>query len=122
MRQIDIPQKIIDIARKEAEKSNVRRAKVSALVLDKKLRHIIAKAHNTLCMDNSTKFTIHAEEAVILKTRRDLNNLTIFVYRRKKIGAGTSKPCCKCAKLLEIAGTKRVIYMDNHNDFVLEQM
>jgi len=122
MRQTTMSEKIISIAREEAAKSNVRRAKVSALVLDKQLRHVVAKAHNSICMNDSTCYTIHAEEAVVLKTRKDLKDYVLFVYRRKKIGAGTSKPCKKCSKLMEIAGVKRFVYMDDSNNYIMEHI
>ena len=122
MRNIHLPQRIISLAREEAEKSNVKRAKVSALVLDKQLRHVFAKAHNLICMSDSRRFTIHAEEAVVLKTRKELKDYVLLVYRRKKVGDGTSKPCKKCRKLIEIAGVKKVIYLNEFGDYVMEHI
>ncbi len=107
MRPAKIHKNLLTLADKEARKSNVVRSKMSALALSANYRHVIADSHNIRIM-NGKKWTLHAEERLLVKHRISFN--TVLVYRAN--GCGTSKPCSRCARLLNEAGVSRVIYFD----------
>ncbi len=102
-----IPKYILDIARQSALRSNVKRAKMSALVLNSDLNGVECKSHN-LRIYGAKTFTLHAEELLLAKCRYYFP--TILVARAKKNGFGNSKPCKKCMKLLKSADIRTVIY------------
>ena len=126
MKKVKIHNSILKIAKAEAEKSNVIRAKLSALLVDPKINQIYGKAHNKQFIGSKYFFSLHAEEMLILKTigrfKEDISNFSVLIYRKKKRDYGTSKPCPKCRKKLELVGIKNIIYYDAVNGFVNEQI
>lgn len=114
---------ILKIARKEAEKSDVVRAKLSALLIDEK-GHVVCRAFNyKRDLDKSQgKFTVHAEEALIAKWRQSFKGYTLFVYRRMAKGFGMARPCPKCQELLKKADVKEIYYTtyEGFEKFVFE--
>lgn len=116
---------ILRIARKESEKSDVVRAKLSALLIDNK-GHIVCRAFNyKRDLDKSNgKFTVHAEEALIAKWRQSFKGYTLFVYRRMAKGFGMAKPCPKCQELIKKAEVEEVYYTtyDNFEKLILEKL
>ena len=118
-----INQNILDMARAEAKQSDLKRAKISALALDKRMRNIICKAHNAIFMGSKKKFSIHAEEYLLSKLRKPIDDsMIIFIYRATAGGAGCSRPCNKCMKLLIISGIKNICYMDEDNNYTMERI
>lgn len=107
---MNIRRKILEIASEECMRSNVKRAKMAALVLTNDLNGVDVKTHNTKVYGQK-RFTIHAEERLVAKCRYSFD--TILVCRLKKIGFGNSKPCEKCMKILKEAGVSTVIYFND---------
>lgn len=107
MRTIKVPKHLLVIAEREAQKSNVARSQMSALILSSNYRHVVAMSHNIRFL-GGIKWTLHAEERLLVKHRSKFN--TIVVYRSN--GRKTSKPCPRCMRLLKEAGVNRVIYFD----------
>jgi hypothetical protein len=102
--------RVIRAAEKEARKSCVKRARISALALDRRGVNIIGLYYNRYIYGLPRKWTIHAEEGLMLRVRKPVHK--VLVCRSKHVGFGTSRPCRMCmAKLCE-AGVSRVLYHD----------
>ena len=102
---------VLTIARDAAQKSNMRQ-KHGAVIYSK---HPMTSGFNyRLAIPNDGKFSIHAEEMVILKALRrgiNLRNCSIIVVRIKKDGEfAISKPCKKCTRLIEEMRIKKVLH------------
>ena len=108
---IKISPNILAEARKEALKGNVKRGKVSALALSPSMNRIICKIHNAKVMGHKNRWTLHAEERLLLRFRGKVP--VMLVYRAKKDGPGNSKPCYKCMRLIEEASVKRIIFFQD---------
>ena len=111
--------KTLEFARKVAMRSPQRRSKMAAIALDRSRRvidrRLVAFNYNIKSTINKNgKFSVHAEEHLIAKSCRyhalSIADMVVLVYRKKKVGAGNSKPCSRCRELLKKAGVKRVIY------------
>lgn len=111
-RVVKIPQKIINIALNESLKTNIKKGRLSCLVLGKKW-NILYKTHNIRLSGNKTKFSIHAEERAIIKYRNKINTMMIFRNTQYK-NAASSKPCNKCMLRIQQAGVKYIIYFENN--------
>jgi deoxycytidylate deaminase len=58
-----------------------------------------------------TECSTHAEESAIRDAGYDVRNAVIYVARVNKHGEDrNSKPCPKCAKLIQDSGIKRVVF------------
>ena len=104
------------MARVWAENSYCKRRKVGALVVKQKM--IISDGYNgtpsgfeNICEEENgiTKpYVLHAEANAITKLARSGNNSdgsTLYV---------TASPCIECAKLIILAGIKRVVYGEKY--------
>ena len=111
MKLIKLPVHLLAILEKEAGHSNVDRSKMAAAVLAPDWLHLISKTHNIRIYGKKTKWTLHAEERLMLKHRGNVD--TVIVYRAN--GSGTSKPCYRCTYAMRAAGVKKVIYNDGVN-------
>ena len=113
-RELDL--RYLRMARIWAENSYCQRRKVGALVVKEKM--IISDGYNgtpsgfeNVCEDegNVTKpYVLHAEANAITKLARSSNNsdgATLYV---------TASPCIECAKLIILAGIRRVVYGEQY--------
>lgn len=114
--------KLFNIARLEAEKSNCKKAKVSAILTDYRLRTIYAKDHNRNYYGSDIKFSIHAEEALVSSWRKSFDNKILFIYRKRANGIGISKPCNRCMELIRKAKIRYIMYFDNFVNLVIERV
>jgi len=94
----------IDIGKKIALYSNVKKAKVAAIAFSKN-GSILAYAHNRRVSGDQSKWTEHAEEVLIAKLHKinafhRYGPITILVIRVNKFGISMAKPCNKCQRLL----------------------
>ena len=115
VKQHNLDQRYLRMARIWAENSYCQRRQVGALVVDKM---IISDGYNgtpsgfeNVCEDEQglTKtYVLHAEANAITKLARSSNNsdgATIYI---------TASPCIECAKLIIQAGIKRVVYGEKY--------
>ena len=77
--------------------------------------HIIKVAANKRVEGLSDVFSLHAEEALLLKLRkinalRRYKDVEVFLGRSGPFGFILSAPCHNCEELLKQAGIKRVYY------------
>jgi len=91
-------------AHKTARYGNVRKAKMAAIAISQS-GEIIASAHNRRVYGHPTKWTDHAEEALLrkllkMKAFQRYGKIRIFVMRVMKDGWGLAKPCRKCQQQL----------------------
>lgn len=100
---------LLELARKEALKSDVSRAKVSALALDRS-GNAVCRSHNVRVYGYARAFTTHAEHNLLLKCRKEI--YMVMVYRAIKLGAGTSFPCSLCFLRMCEAGVKQVLFFN----------
>lgn len=115
-----IPNRIIKQAKKEAEKSNVRSAKVGAILFYRGHKHLAA--HNMTVHGN--KLTIHAEKALVDKIEKTMiiqrhpdKQFSILVVRAMRNGElCIAKPCDKCQKVLDKLGID--IYYSNEFGYI----
>lgn len=67
---------------------------------------------------------VHSELSCFLRYRgdtNDLKNCTVVNVRVNNTGGiGYSKPCCKCSKLLQKIGYKKLIYIDRLGNLIVE--
>jgi len=102
-----ITNKIINKAIGEALKSNVKRAKIGAVLFTHRGR-ILSSAHNSTLYGYGDKWTIHAEIFLLAKmnnlkilSRHNTNKLNILVLRVKHDKSlSMAKPCDVCQKAL----------------------
>jgi len=114
--------RIMIIARDEALRSNIRRAKVSALLMDKKMRVIYGRSHNRAFHGSRQKFSIHAEEGLLSRWYKSVLDKVILVYRAKKDGIGISKPCDKCMQIINDSGIRTIYYFDNNSNLIMKSI
>lgn len=112
---------MLRLARKEAEKSELVRARMGAVITKKK--RILSTGVNKTgryyrkC-PTSRKWedSLHAEQAAILKLlnkgrHHDLIGATLHISRISKDGRlALAKPCKHCQELIEAVGIKKVVY------------
>ena len=116
VKQHNLDQRYLRMARIWAENSYCQRRQVGALVVKDKM--IISDGYNgtpsgfeNVCEDddNVTKpYVLHAEANAITKLARSGNNSdgsTLYV---------TASPCIECAKLIIQAGIRRVVYGEKY--------
>ena len=106
----------INMAKKVAQFSNIKRAKVSAIAFTSN-GHIIAIAHNRRVSCETNRWTEHAEEVLICKLSRinawqRFKNISILVLRIGAHGIVMAKPCRKCQSLLKKYPVK-IMYTDS---------
>ena len=113
---------LVAAAKEEALKSDLRSAKMSAMIVDKKLKTIFAKTHNRRIMGENGKFSIHAEENMLAKYFKSVKDRYIFIFRTMADGSiGVSRPCRKCYKLIEESGIFGAMYFNKDGQFVVEE-
>jgi len=105
MEQIMVTDNFLAIGTKIAQFGNVKKARMSAIAFTKSGR-IIAHASNRRVMGQQNKFSLHAEEALLMKLEKlhafqRFDNISIFVMRINKLGIAMARPCRKCARLLD---------------------
>ena len=97
-----------------ARKCDVKTQKVCALALHK--GQIIASATNTRGSGGISRFTTHAEEALVKKLWRNRvkyppKAVTVFVIRELRGGGfGMALPCPDCSFLLGKVGVRSILY------------
>ena len=116
---------MIELAIKEAEKSEHTKARVGAVIFHKKT--VISVAFNKpFAMSkrlapqfhSALKVGIHAEAAAILRARTDLRGAEMLVVRIGRSGAlRLSKPCAWCAMYIQYVGIKSVTYSNDAGGF-----
>ena len=112
VKQHNLDQRYLRMARIWAENSYCQRRQVGALVVKDKM--IISDGYNgtpsgfeNICEDEhglTKTYVLHAEANAITKLARSSNNsdgATIYI---------TASPCIECAKLIIQAGIRRVVY------------
>lgn len=103
-------------------KSNVRKSKHLSIAF-KKNGSFIASATNQLIQGCNDKFSLHAEEALILKLKKirakeRFGSLTVLVMRwSPSTKWSLSKPCKTCRRLLEEYGVDTILFTTNNGDF-----
>jgi dCMP deaminase len=116
VKQHNLDQRYLRMARIWAENSYCQRRQVGALVVKDKM--IISDGYNgtpsgfeNICEDEhglTKTYVLHAEANAITKLARSSNNsdgATIYI---------TASPCIECAKLIIQAGIKRVVYGEKY--------
>ena len=104
------------------------RCKIGCVVV--KNHRIISSGHNSATETHAIKARIdkkyfgfdcpgylHAETDTLLpliREKTDLTNATVFVYRKLKNGAGLSRPCQRCMKLIKSLGIKKINYSTDY--------
>lgn len=102
---------IMDIAQKEAEKSDVK-YKVSCILVDRK-GNIIAKGYNHHSNGSGRlgKWTIHAEiDAIASGIKKPSRNLVAFIYRKN---GRVIHPCETCKALLKAYGITTIYHTND---------
>jgi len=111
-------EKIITLAKREAEKSTSR-YRLGALIYRKK--EIISTGYNkilTNCPKIPEKYkkyptSVHAEMAAIVNARANLAGTTLVVVRINRCGKLMhSFPCKHCFPYIVLLGIKRIIYIN----------
>jgi hypothetical protein len=109
---MNIKNSIVNKVIKVAQKSDVVRGKIGAILFNNS-GNILASSCNKTLFGGKENFTIHAEEALLSKILRlkiiprfRENNLNILVVRWKPSinGLGNAKPCVRCQYLLKKLG------------------
>ena len=120
--------KLIEKATALARKSNVKRAKIGAILVTSS-GQVIATAYNTRLDGYKPKFTIHAEEFVLLKANRmkafdrfQNKELIMVTTRWSKTGKCQSRPCPNCLKEIYRHGIKTIIYTDHSGNALVEKV
>lgn len=113
MKIIDVPKRILKIAHDEANKTDIKKARMSALAIDKRF-NIFGKSFNVKILGHDTRFSIHAEHNLLIKHRYSID--TMLIYRVYKLTqAGSSRPCPKCLEFLRRANVKSIVFWENGN-------
>lgn len=94
----------ISLAQKIAIKSDVVKAKMSAIAISRS-GEIICSSSNRLLLGNNVRYSEHAEAAVIRKLQRlnafnRFRDISIFVFRVSSNGVCMAMPCPRCQKLI----------------------
>ena len=125
---------MLNIALKQAKKSNFERAPTGAVIT--KGGRIIATGINqvntyTKVIDKKFKrwdSSCHAEADAIGKLLNkhrfnDLAGSTIYVIRTLPSGKiGMSKPCKHCKDLIKSVGIKKIVYINEDGDTIIERI
>jgi len=110
---------IVKRAWKEAQKSNVVRGRVGA-VLFTNSGNMITSAHNSIMMGHGKNFTVHAERYLLAKIARmkifkrfsgEKLNILVLRYKISSKYAALAKPCDECQFYLKEANV-RIFYSD----------
>lgn len=114
-------QKIMDLARRLASKSNHPQHKVGCVIVKK--GRIIDVGFNQLKTHTKSKAYgcyLHAEVHALLGNALEVTcGATVYVVRSRRCGStGISKPCPSCEAALRAAGVKDVYYSDDNNEMV----
>lgn len=106
-------------ARHKVLKSNVRKSKHLSIAF-KKNGSFIASATNQLIQGCNDKFSVHAEEALILKLKKlkakeRFGPLIILIMRwSPSTKWSLSRPCKICRRLLEKYGINTILFTTNN--------
>ncbi len=106
---------------KKISYSNVLKSKHIALAF-RKNGSLITLATNQLIKGHKSKFSLHAEEALIIKlkklrARERLGPLTVLVMRWSSLNKYClSKPCKNCRRLLEEYGIHTILFTTNEGN------
>ena len=98
--------------------SNVKKSRHIAVAF-KKNGSFIASAINKLIQGQNNKFSLHAEEALILKLKKikakeRFGPLTVLIMRWSPSAKWTlSRPCKACQRLLEEYGIDTILFTTN---------
>ena len=109
-------------ARHKILKSNVKKSKHLAIGF-RKNGSFIASATNQLIQGQNNKFSLHSEEALILKFKKikakeRFGPLTVLIMRwSPSTQWGLSKPCKVCQRLLEEYGIDTILFTNNEGCF-----
>lgn len=117
-----IPRPILQKAIDTAKQSDVKRAKIGAVLFTSN-GHVVSFANNRRfnSVNHPSKWTIHAEEYLIakatkIKASQRFGKLCILVARwSKKHGISMAKPCYRCQELLRETDWQ-VFYTDKHGE------
>lgn len=120
---------IINTAISEAKKSNVVRGKIGAVLFTSN-GNIVVSAHNSIFLGyvDKKKFTIHAEEFLLMKAcklniinrmKNEKLYMLVVRYRKEDDTLSSAKPCPKCQYLISKAGIYKV-YFSNVNGLIEE--
>ncbi len=110
-------------ARRKVLNSNVKKSKHLAIGF-KKNGSFIASATNQLIQGQNNKFSLHAEEALILKLKKikakeRFSSLTVLIMRWSPSAKWTlSRPCKTCQKLLEEYGIDTILFTTSEGDII----
>lgn len=105
-------------ARRKVLRSNVKKSKHIAIAF-KKNGSFIASATNQLIQGRNDKFSLHSEEALVLKLKKikakeRFGPLTVLVMRWSPSAKWTlSRPCKSCQRLLEEYGIDTILFTTN---------
>ena len=125
---INIKSHIIKQAFKQATKSTYLKARMGAIIFNKKV--ILSKGTNyslKSCCKLHPQFqeykgSIHAEVDAIIKARKDLKGSSILIIRiNKQNQFRLAKPCKECMKYLEFVGIKKIYYSINSFPYIKEE-
>ena len=103
-------QEFIDIAKRNALRSPLTQKHGAVLFADGK---VICEGYNKMLSD---RYSIHAEVDVLLKARKKYNSnlpkcdLIVVRITGRKNCLAMSKPCERCAKIIEECGVNRAYY------------
>lgn len=104
--------KHFELAKMIAKLSDNRKHKMGAVIAKK--GRVVSVGFNTYKTHTKSRdpyHTIHAELSAILKARRDVSGLDIYIYREIKDGSlGMARPCTHCMEIIKEAGIKNVYY------------
>lgn len=109
-------------AHKKVLKSNVKKSKHLAIAF-KKNGSFITSATNQLIKGQNNKFSLHSEEALILKLKKikakeRFGPVTVLIMRwSPSIQWTLSKPCKTCRRLLEEYGINNILFTTNEGCF-----
>jgi hypothetical protein len=104
-RKMIITKQQISLAQKIAIKSDVVKAKMSAIAISRSGK-IICSSSNRLLLGNNIRYSEHAEASVVRKLQRlnafnRFKDITLFVFRISSNGISMAKPCPRCQQTLD---------------------
>lgn len=105
-------ERILAIAKSEAEASTFRRARLGALILDK--GRVVARGRNSTkthpIADRFGMYCLHAEIDALRKCNNGDTLLVVRVNRKNELTC--AKPCDNCLAAIKEAGIKRILFSD----------